>query len=214
MISPEMLQSREFIQHVLQNPRFNQRVLSLVIDEAHCISIWGAQFRKKYATLGVVRAFLPRNTPAIAMSATLTHKVRRDIHLRLRFPKFGSRYLNIGNDRSNVSYVVRACEDSLNTYVDIDKTVLPEVVTVAEDIPKAYVYVNNIDEGNEIIDHLSKVLATRRDKDGTPTTVQRGVIRPFNAHLSHEYRTEAMAQFRAGNIRILVCTDAAGMVSM
>ncbi|KAI0354106.1 hypothetical protein OH77DRAFT_1383443, partial [Trametes cingulata] len=71
LISPEMLQSPSFVNRVLRKPAFSRRVLSMVVDEAHCISHWGANFRKKYASLGIVRAFLPRNTPVIAVTATL-----------------------------------------------------------------------------------------------------------------------------------------------
>ena len=59
----------------------------------------------------------------------------------------------------------------------------------------------------EILRHLTDVLRKRN-----PELASEGIIRPFNATLSHEYREEAMDQFRDGRIRILVCTDAAGMV--
>jgi superfamily II DNA/RNA helicase len=59
--------------------------------------------------------------------------------------------------------------------------------------------------GSEIIDHLTGLLPLHlRDK---------GIIRPYNAAFGKEYRKEAMRAFRDNGIRILVCTDAAGMVS-
>ena len=84
LASPEMLQSREFTNRVLRNPACSERIFSIVVDEAHCISHWGADFRKKYGTLGNMRAFLPRGTPWIAMSATLTARARRDIISKLQ----------------------------------------------------------------------------------------------------------------------------------
>ncbi|KAJ3540607.1 hypothetical protein NM688_g6204 [Phlebia brevispora] len=205
--SPEMLQSRSFVNRILRNSSFTRRVISLVVDEAHCVSHWGASFRKKYGTLGVVRAFLPRGTPVIALTATLTARVRRDIQAKLYFKKSTSQYINVGNDRPNVSIVVRACEHPLNTYADLN-FVLPTRISDPKDIPKTYIYVDNIATGNEIIDHMTELLAKRT---GSPTDVQQGWIRPFNSNLSHEYRQEAMDRFRDGTIRILVCTDAAGM---
>lgn len=73
------MQSRTFIDRLLRNSTFARKVISLFVDEAHCISHWGAEFRKKYATLGNLRAFLPAHTPVIAVSATLTPRVRRDV---------------------------------------------------------------------------------------------------------------------------------------
>ncbi|KAH9914216.1 P-loop containing nucleoside triphosphate hydrolase protein [Fomitopsis serialis] len=221
LISPEMLQSRSFKDRVLRNTQFMRRVLSVVVDEAHCLSHWGADFRKMYASLGSIRAFLAPGTPIIAVTATLTARVRRDLHTKLHFPKTGSRFVNVGNDRPNVSIIVRACEHPQNTLADLD-FILPDTIATPHDIPKTYLYVDKIDTGNAIIDHLGKLLRQRN-----PTLYELGVIRPFNATMSPEYRSHAMAAFRnnpnyasgdvtadnikIGPIRILVCTDAAGM---
>ncbi|KAI0732447.1 P-loop containing nucleoside triphosphate hydrolase protein [Fomitopsis betulina] len=72
LTSPEMLQSRTFVSRILRNPRFARHVVSLFVDEAHHISHWGADFRKKYASLDVIHAFLPRGTPVIAVTAIVT----------------------------------------------------------------------------------------------------------------------------------------------
>lgn len=152
LASPEMLQSRQFINRVLRNSAFTRRVLSIVVDEAHCISHWGADFRKKYDTLGIIRAFLPRGTAVVAMTATLTARSRRDIHSKLQLR--GSSFINQGNDRPNVSIIVRACEHPLESYSDLD-FVLPTKITTIEDVKKTWIYVDNITTGSEIIDHLA-----------------------------------------------------------
>ncbi|KAI0077523.1 P-loop containing nucleoside triphosphate hydrolase protein, partial [Panus rudis PR-1116 ss-1] len=207
LVSPEMIQSHTFINRVLRNPKFSRRVLSIVVDEAHCISHWGADFRKKYASLGIVRAFLPCNTPVIAMTATLTARARRDIHT---FSKGHSRFINIGNDRPNVSVVVHSCEHPQNCYADLD-FVIPATVNALSDIPKTWVYVDNIATGNEIIDHLENILLSRITSTDRLGDNCSGAIRPFNAVLSLSYRRAAMEAFREGKIRVMVCTDAAGM---
>ncbi|KAH7904036.1 hypothetical protein BJ138DRAFT_1019697, partial [Hygrophoropsis aurantiaca] len=69
-------------------------------------------------------------------------------------------------------------------------------------IKKIWIYADNISVGGDIIDYLRTRLPEHLH----------GVVRPYNAVLGHEYCSEAMKEFRAGNIRILVCTDAAGMV--
>ncbi|EMD37426.1 hypothetical protein CERSUDRAFT_29423, partial [Gelatoporia subvermispora B] len=213
LVSPEMLQSRTFINRLLRNSQFTRRVLSVIVDEAHCISHWGANFRKKFASLGIVRAFLPRDVPVIAVTATLTARVRKDLLSKLHFAKTGFLNRNEGNNRPNVSLVVRACEYPQSSYRDLD-FIIPNSVHTAADIPKTYVYADNIKAGGDIVDHLQSLLRSRN-----PTLVSAGLIRPFNAAFSQDYKREAMAAFRRvpdpgsteSLVRILVCTDAAGM---
>ncbi|EJF59224.1 P-loop containing nucleoside triphosphate hydrolase protein, partial [Dichomitus squalens LYAD-421 SS1] len=215
LVSPEMLQSRMFTNCILRNTRFMKDIISLFIDEAHCIVLWGTDFRKKYGTLGKVRAFLPRGTPVVAVSATLTPRVVRAIWASLHFAHSNtqSRYQNEGNDRPNVSIIVRACEHPLNTFADL-AFAIPTNLQAITDIPKTYIYVDNIATGGEIIDYLNH----RIDQNSSIATASeqvrasfRGIVRPFNATLSHRYRTLAMSHFCDGKIRILVCTDTAGM---
>ena len=195
-----MLLSRRFINDILRNPILLSKIYAIVVDEAHCISHWGAAFRKKYGTLGVVRAFLPKPTPIIAVSASLTRRVCRDITQKLQFPPTHI-YKSLGNDRPNVSIIVRAIHNPLHTYTDLD-FLIPASVGQGEDLKKTWIYADNIEVGAEIIDHLRTLIPKHLH----------GVIRPYNAVHGIDYRTTAMEQFRSGAIRILVCTDAAGMV--
>lgn len=210
LISPEMLQSRQFVDRVLRKPQFASRVLSVVVDEAHMVSHWGSGFRKKYGTLGMVRAFLRRGTPIIAMTATLTARVRRDLFIKLQFTKGTSQFLNVGNDRSNVSLVVRSFQHPQNLYADLD-FVIPEEATNITKIPKTMVYLDNIPEGTTIVDYLRALLQRRFPALAEDEIFH--VVRPFNAQMTPKYREAAMDAFRAGTMRIMVCTDAAGMVS-
>ncbi|KAJ7704750.1 P-loop containing nucleoside triphosphate hydrolase protein [Mycena metata] len=191
LISPEMALSRRFIREVLRNVDFSRRIMSVVVDEAHVVSHWGASFRKKYGTLGMIRAFLPRGTPVVALSATLPARVRNDVLSKLQF---GQDYANIdvGNDRPNVSIIVRGIHHPLNTYADLDFIVAG--IRTKEDIKKTFIYADNIATGVEIIDHLMSLL---------PPELQH-VVQGYDA-------PKAMELFKAGTIRILVCTDAAGM---
>lgn len=123
--------------------------------------------------------------------------------MKLQFPKEGYVNINIGNDRPNVSLVVRAIQHPMNTYKDLDFLVSP-VAKNAISIPKTFVYSDDIPSGPEIVDHLEELLP--EDLWGL------GLVRPFSAAFSKTYRKATMKQFKAGIIRVLVCTDAAGMV--
>jgi superfamily II DNA helicase RecQ len=203
VISPEMLQSRRFVEKVLRKPEFGPRVLSVFVDEAHCVSHWGASFRKKYATIGIVRAFLPRSTPMIAVTATLTAKVHRDILQKLEYDPNNYIFVDKGNDRPNVAQIVRAMEYPMNSFRDID-FVIPESMTSPLDIPKTFVYADDINIGGELADHLNGRVEEKFR--------HLGLVRPYNAAMSKSYRKTALRLFKEGIIRVLVCTDAAGMV--
>ncbi|KAJ7036839.1 P-loop containing nucleoside triphosphate hydrolase protein [Mycena alexandri] len=202
ILSPEMLLSRRFIDGVLRKPAFGARCLSVFIDEAHCISHWGDSFRKKYASIGIIRAFLPRSTPIIAVTATLTPRVRQDLVTKLQFDPNNYIFCTIGNDRPNVCQIVRALEHPANSYRDLDFMVDMNM-TLPKDVKKAFLYTDDIQDGGKLVDHLNGRVC--------PAYRSRGLVRPYNAGMSPKYRAEVMALFKAGIIRILVCTDAAGM---
>ncbi|KAJ7482618.1 P-loop containing nucleoside triphosphate hydrolase protein, partial [Mycena latifolia] len=202
ILSPEMLLSRKFIDGVLRKSEFGARCLSVFIDEAHCISHWGDSFRKKYASIGIIRAFLPRSTPLIAVTATLTPRVHQDLITKLQFNPNDYIFCTIGNDRPNVAQVIRALEHPANSFRDLDFLV-STTMAQPSDIKKTFLYTDDIKDGGKIIDYLNARVNT--------TYRSRGLVRPYNAAMSPEYRAEVMSLFKAGIVRILVCTDAAGM---
>jgi superfamily II DNA helicase RecQ len=204
LISPELLLSKRFIDELLRDKVFIGRILAIVIDEAHVVSHWGAGFRKKYGELGMIRAFLHRETPMVAMSATLSPRVRSDVLHKLEFAKEGYVLVNIGNDRSNVALVARAIEHAQETYVDLN-FVIPDGTCKAEDVPLTLIYADNIPKSTDVIDHLEMILP--------PHLRRRGLIRPFSAAFPHDYRSSLLNSFKKGEVRIMICTDAAGMVS-
>ncbi|KAF8189324.1 P-loop containing nucleoside triphosphate hydrolase protein [Pholiota molesta] len=174
----------------------------VVVDEAHVVSHWGAGFRKKYGVLGILRALLPKKTPMVAMSATLPPRVREDVLKKLQYNQSDFVNINLGNDRPNVSLVVRAIQNPMNTYTDLN-FIIPAGTTTSESIKKTFVYADSVSSVTEITEHLYTI---------SPETFrEQGVIRPYSAAYSAQYRTNVMELFKAGVVRVLVCTEAAGM---
>ena len=138
-----MLLSQKFVDEVLRKPAFGQRCLSVFIDEAHCVSHWGASFRKAYSSIGIVWAFLLRNTPTVAVTATLTPIVRQDLLSKLQFNRSDYLFINIGNDQLNVSQVVHAMEHPANSLRDLNFLV-PTDMSSLNDIHKCFLYSDNI----------------------------------------------------------------------
>lgn len=180
------------------------RVLSVVIDEAHVVSHWGSDFRKAYDTLGMFKALFPKGTPFVAMSATLPARVRDDVLNKLQFDRNAYEHVNEGNDRPNVSIVVRPMHHAMNTYRDL-KFVIPEDFKDVNEVKKTFIYADTIAEAADIEEYLYSLCPAELRATG--------FIRPYSAAFPQKYRDIAMDKFKKGEIRVLICTDAAGMVS-
>ncbi|KAJ6590767.1 hypothetical protein B0H10DRAFT_2332053, partial [Mycena sp. CBHHK59/15] len=128
--------------------------------------------------------------------------VHQDLLVKLQFDPRNYSFCSIGNDRPNVSQIIRSMEHTANSYRDLDFLV-PEGNATPNNIKKTFLYTDDIKDGGKIIDHLNE-----RVND---TYRSRGLVRAYNAGMSREYREQVMSLFKAGVIRILVCTDAAGM---
>lgn len=203
IISPELILSKPFIDNVLRDAELSQRLLSIVIDEAHVVSHWGSGFRKNYGKLGILRALVPKGTPMVAMSATLPPRVRFDVLSKLQYDQNDYIYLDLGNDRLNVSIVVRAIQHPMNSYQDL-AFVVPDGIKTKDELKKTWIYVDSVSTGTEIAEYLYTRLP--------PSFRAQGAVYNYNAVFSSENRQQMMTLFRAGVVRILICTDAAGMV--
>ncbi|OLL25394.1 ATP-dependent DNA helicase hus2/rqh1 [Neolecta irregularis DAH-3] len=103
-VTPEMLSKSNQMQNLMDN--FNRRGLlaRIVIDEAHCVSQWGHDFRPDYKILGNLKEKFPR-VPFIALTATANEHVKKDVKLQLRIPN--CRFLTQSFNRPNLMYIVR-----------------------------------------------------------------------------------------------------------
>ena len=177
-ISPERLTSEHFL-----NKLQAMNVNLLVVDESHCISQWGYDFRPSYLQIAAIRNHLP-DVPVLALTATATPKVVDDIQNRLLF-----RERNVFRKsfaRNNLSYVVRRVEDKEQTLVHL-----------LNKVPgTAIVYVRSRKRAQEI--------AERLQQEGFAAHF-------FHAGLMRELKTERQNQWKNGRCRVIVATNAFGM---
>lgn len=110
-VSPERLASEQFRLRLKQ-----MDVSMLAVDEAHCISQWGYDFRPSYLKIAEVRSFFPK-VPVLALTATATPEVVQDIQHQLKFSQ--TNVLSKSFRRENISYVVRKANDKLGELVSI-----------------------------------------------------------------------------------------------
>ena len=176
-VSPERLGTSLFRSYLQQ-----MNVSYIIVDEAHCISQWGYDFRPDYLNIGSIRGMV--DAPVIALTATATPKVADDIMTRLGFRE--KCLIKSGFERPNLSYIVRHCEDKLGQLLSICSNVAGTGI----------VYVRSRKKTEE----LSAFLAAN------------GVSASFyHAGLGPDSRSDRQAKWKNGEIRVMVCTNAFGM---
>ncbi len=159
--------------------------LSLIaVDEAHCISEWGHDFRPDYRNLNLLRAKFP-DVPVIALTATATEKVRDDIvkQLDLKKPEIFISSFN----RPNLSYEVLPKKDSLRTILSILKDYRDE---------SAIIYCFSRNDTEKLVANLKK--------NGLKASA-------YHAGLNPDVRRENQEKFIQDKVNIIVATIAFGM---
>ena len=169
----------------------------IVVDEAHCISQWGYDFRPDYLLIGRLRERVA--APVIALTATATPRVAADIQCRLARPEavlaaqrsgrpveHGFTLLKSGFERANLSYIVRRSEDKLGQLLSVCRGVAGTGI----------VYMRNRRKCEEIASFLKS---------------QGQSAEYYHAGLDSVTRSGRQAAWKRGDIRIMVCTNAFGM---
>ena len=176
-LSPERLSTPLF-----RNWLTEMNVSYIVVDEAHCISQWGYDFRPDYLKIAEIRKSC--DAPVIALTATATPAVADDIMERLGFRE--KLLLKSGFERPNLSYIVRNREDKLGQLLNICRSVAGTGI----------VYVRNRKKCEELAAFLTN--------SGLSASY-------YHAGLSHQTRTARQEDWKSGKTRIMVCTNAFGM---
>lgn len=177
-VSPERLQSKNFCDFAI-----NMKVSMIAVDEAHCISQWGYDFRPPYLRITEFKERFNK-VPVIALTASATPEVIKDIadKLSLRHPAIFSKSFK----RDNLSYVVEECENKLE-----------RIKTICEKVKgSGLVYVKSRKKTSDIAEYLC----------------QHNINADFyHAGLDPKIRTIKQDDWKMGRTRIMVCTNAFGM---
>lgn len=177
-ISPERIDSEMFRMRCAR-----MDVALIAVDEAHCISQWGYDFRPSYLQIARLRDLCP-NTPILALTASATPKVAEDIIYRLRFDKPNIKRMSFA--RSNLSYVVRHTEDKREHLLRIVNNVSGSGI----------VYVRTREKSETIAQFLQQ--------NGITADFYHGGLGFLSRNLKQE-------QWINGQNRIMVATNAFGM---
>lgn len=177
-LSPERIGTQRFLQRLN-----NLNVSMLAIDESHCISQWGYDFRPSYLRIAELREHLP-GVPVLAVTATATPEVAKDIQDKLHFPKHN--LFQKSFTRDNLVYAVRYVEDK-------ERFLLKMLANVP---------------GTAIVYARSR----KRVKEMSDFLVNNGISSDFyHAGLASDIKDKKQQAWSDGQVRVIVATNAFGM---
>lgn len=177
-VSPERLASELFIAKLKHIP-----VSLITVDEAHCISQWGYDFRPAYLQIARLRDLIP-SAPVLALTATATPQVADDIQQQLRFAK--KNVISMSFARPNLAYIVRNTEDKVAELIHI----------LNHTHGSAIVYTRNREKTKEI----AKILNENHISASF-----------FHAGIDDAQKDIRQKQWTSDKIRVIVATNAFGM---
>jgi ATP-dependent DNA helicase RecQ len=180
-VSPERTTTDLFLAKL----RHAKRISLITIDEAHCISQWGYDFRPSYMQVAKLRHIFPYHIPVLALTATATPKVVDDIQERLEFKE--KNVFSMSFERKNITYVVRKTENKPD-----------EIVHILQSMPQgsAIVYTRN----RQLTSDLARYLC---EHDISADN--------FHAGLSEAEKDFRQESWTRGLTRVMVATNAFGM---
>ncbi|MDE7413596.1 MAG: RecQ family ATP-dependent DNA helicase [Muribaculaceae bacterium] len=176
--SPERLRNPGFIQELRM-----MKISMIVVDEAHCISQWGYDFRPAYLHIKNLRKIAP-DAPVLALTATATPQVADDIcrQLLMKDPVV----FRMSFSRKNLNYIVRNSETKINEVFHI----------LSRTSGSSIVYVRSRKRTREIADYLCQM--------GISATF-------YHAGLDYDVKALRQNEWQKGNVRVMVATNAFGM---
>ena len=177
-VSPERLSSEIF-----QVKLRHMTVSFITVDEAHCISQWGYDFRPSYLRIADIRQMKP-GTPVLALTATATPAVVDDIQDKLQFAE--KNVFKMSFERKNLAYIVRTVADKQNEMIHILQCVEGSAI----------VYARSRKRTKEMAEVLSK--------SGIPATF-------YHAGLDPVVKDERQKMWQDDEVRVMVATNAFGM---
>lgn len=177
-ISPERLNTEIFRAKLLK-----MKISMITVDESHCISQWGYDFRPAYLKIAEIRELLP-GVPVLALTATATPEVVKDIQMRLHFQE--ENVFKMSFERKNLAYIIRKTENKTG-----------ELLHILRRMPgSAIIYVRN----------------RRRTKEITELLHNEGITADFyHAGLDDATKDLRQQRWQTGESRVIVATNAFGM---
>ena len=206
-ITPESaIQNKEYRSMFLSAP-YQERLVALVVDEAHCIKTWGETFRKVFTQIGTLRSLIPNSVKVMALTATATTETFHIVSRKLSMVT--PALISLPPHRENIAYKVLPKTD-VYTFSNL---MCEELALKRTSFPKTVIYVRKYSDCSKIYMTLKYRLGIAiTEPPGYPNISQFRLVDMFTSVMTLDKKEEVLKSFSLpGNLRIVICTTAFGM---
>ena len=207
-ISPECILNNKKFRTMLQKSVYQERLVALVVDEAHCIQMWldkhtdtvlcmsfvllhrGETFRRAFFEIGTLRSLIPKSVNVMALTATATSQTISIVtsHLAMDNPVI----IGLNTDRSNIKYIVKPSE----SIKEISTALADELILMRTNMPKTVVFCRTLRECADMFTAIKKKLgANITEPPGLLNIRQLRLVTLFTAASTPTMREEILDEF-------------------
>ena len=206
-ISPECLIMNKTYRSMLLSPQYQQNLVALVIDEAHCVKTWGDSFRKAFAEIGDLRSIIPSSVNVLALTVTATKETYDVIVKRLSLEN--PTVVALPPFRNNISYSV---QPKVDVHI-LGEMLYQELKAKRTSFPKTILYVRTYTDCSNLYMVLKRKMGSEiTEPPGCPNVSGYRLIDMFNRALT-EGKKEVLSMFggKDTSLRLVIATTAFGM---
>ena len=207
-ITPENIIENRTYRDMLLLPVYQEKLVALVIDEAHCVKTWGDQFRRSFTRIGDLRSILPKNVNVLALTATATTETLSAVIERLSMHSVS--VVALPPCQNNIYFTLK-----LNSDVqDFTDSIVQELLQMRLNFPKTIVYIRSYVDCITVYQLVkSKMGINFTEPAGYPNLSAYRLIEMYTRVLPPEKKDEVLQSFSVaeGKLRLIIATTAFGM---
>lgn len=207
-ITPENLVENRLYRNMLLSRRYKEKLVALVVDEAHCIKMWGDNFRKAFSEIGTLRSIVPTGVNVMALTATATSET---YHCALKHLAMNKTVLvALPPDRGNICYTIKPTV-SLEELCDLLHS---QFTDSTKPFPKTVLFVRTYRDCSDLYALLQHKLGSAiTDPPGYPNVSEYRRLEMYSRVLTTQKKEQVLSTFSGKNsvIRLVIATSAFGL---
>ena len=207
-ITPENIVENPLYRNMLLSKKYKEKLVGLIVDEAHCIKMWGDEFRKAFSMIGDLRSIIPCNVNVMALTATATSET---YHCALKqLSMHNPALVALPPDRGNTKYSVCPSAD----LEELSDLLCRQMCDANQIFPKTVLFVRRCKDCSDLYALLTYKLGRAATvPPGYPNVSQFRRIEMYSRVSTNQKKEQILATFssRESNIELVIATSAFGL---
>ena len=189
-ITPENIVRNELYRNMLLSTKYKQCLVALVVDEAHCIKLWGEDFRQTFSEIGNIRSLIPSGVNVMALTATATSETYHCALIQLAM--MDTVLVALPPDRSNIRYSVKPA----TTLATLTGELSSQLCDLSKEFPKTVLFVRRYQDCSDIYAYLRyKLGGSITDPPGYPNIAEYRRVEMYHRILPTEKKEQILTTF-------------------